>query len=134
MIEVAASVIIQDKKLLLVKQKNRDYWTPPGGLVDEGETPEEACLRETKEEIGVEVEILIPLKVQRRWWSEKRCEIDVYNFLTVIKSGEPRCVDNNDCGDVEDIAWVKMSDLNSYGVPPGTDEIFEEVLVKQENL
>ena len=132
MIKVAAAIIIKDKKLLLVKQKNRDYWTPPGGLADKGETFEEACVRETKEEVGVEVEIVAPLQTQRRWWAEKQCEIDVYNFLTVIKSGKLRCVDNNDSGDVEDWAWVSMSDLNSYGVPPGTDEIFRGVLVKQE--
>lgn len=130
MIEVAAAIIIQNQKLLLVKQKNRDYWTPPGGLVDEGESPKETCLRETKEEVGVEVEIITSLKTQRRWWTEKRCELKVHNFLTVIKRGEPRCVDNGDCGDVEDIAWAKMSELDSYAVPSGTAELFLEALVK----
>jgi len=128
MVDVAAAVIIQNQKLLLVKQKNHNYWTPPGGLVDKGETPAEACVRETREEIGVEVEILAPLKVQRRWWSEKRCAIDVYNFLATIKNGQPHCVDNNDCGDVEDIAWAEASDFESYGVPPGTDEVFRDAL------
>ena len=130
MIKVAAAIIIKDKKLLLVKQKNRDYWTPPGGLVDKGETFEEACIRETKEEVGVEVEIVAPLQTQRRWWAEKQREIEVYNFLTVIKSGEPHCVDNGDIGDVEDIAWVQISELNSYGVPSGTDKLFLEALAK----
>ena len=126
MIKVSAAIIIQDKKLLLVKQKNRDYWTPPGGLVDKGETFEEACLRETKEEIGVGVAIVAPLKTQRRWWPEKRCEIEVYNFLTVIKKGEPRCVDNGDIGDVEEIAWARMSEFAFYSVPSGTEELFLE--------
>lgn len=132
MIKVAASVIIQDKKLLLVKQKNRGYWTPPGGLVDEGETSKEACLRETKEEVGVEIEILVPLKTQRRWWAEKRCEIEVYNFLAVIKSGKPHCVDNNDCGDVEDIAWATLKQFPDYGTTVRTEVLFLEALVRKE--
>jgi ADP-ribose pyrophosphatase YjhB (NUDIX family) len=128
MIDVAAAIIIQDKELLLVKQKNRDYWTPPGGLVDEGETPAAACVRETREEIGVEVEILAPLKVQRRWWPQRHDFLKVYNFLATIKNGRPHCVNNHDCGDVEKIAWVGPSDFESCGVPSGTDEVFEEGL------
>jgi len=131
MVKVAAAIIIQDQKLLLVKQKNRDYWTPPGGLVDTGETPEEACVRETREEIGVDITILAPLETQERWWSERHCKISVYNFLAVIREGKkPRCVNNNDCGDVEGIAWADFSNLDSYGVPSGTERLFREALAR----
>lgn len=132
MIKVAASVIIQDKKLLLVKQKNRDYWTPPGGLVDEGETPEGARLRETREEIGVEVEIVAPLKTQRRWWPKRNDFLEIHNFLVKIKSGKPRCVDNGDSGDVEDITWAAMEQFPAYGTAVYTAKLFLEGLVRKE--
>lgn len=134
MIKVAAAIIIKDKKLLLVKQKNRDYWTPPGGLVDEGESPEEACIRETKEEIGVEVEIVASLKTEKRWWPQRNDFLEIHNFLVNVQSGEPHCVDNGDIGDVEDIVWVTMTQFPDYGLAVRTDELFLEGVVRKEAL
>jgi 8-oxo-dGTP diphosphatase len=42
-----------DGGVLLVKPNYRDYWSFPGGHVDEGEDPGEACLREVAEELGL---------------------------------------------------------------------------------
>jgi ADP-ribose pyrophosphatase YjhB (NUDIX family) len=38
-------------------EPNRGRWSMPGGFVDLGESVEEAAIRETKEEIGVEIEL-----------------------------------------------------------------------------
>jgi 8-oxo-dGTP diphosphatase len=49
-----ASIIIKDKKLLLLKGKGyEELWTP-GGKINIDETDEECLRRELKEEIGVE--------------------------------------------------------------------------------
>jgi 8-oxo-dGTP diphosphatase len=40
-------------RVLLVKANDRDHWQFVGGMVDRGESPHEACARETKEEIGL---------------------------------------------------------------------------------
>ncbi|MCT9932324.1 NUDIX hydrolase [Planotetraspora sp. A-T 1434] len=40
-------------RVLLVKPNYRDHWGWPGGHVDEGESPEEACGRELLEELGL---------------------------------------------------------------------------------
>jgi len=132
MIKVAAAIIIKDKKLLLVKQKNRDYWTPPGGLVDEGEIPEEACIRETREEVGIEVEIVAPLQTQRRWWPKRNDSLEIHNFLVSVQNGAPRCVDNNDSGDVEEIAWAALKQFPDYGTSVRTVVLFLEGLVLKE--
>ena len=51
-----AGIIIFNKKgkLLWCKRKTGDGWQFPQGGVDEGETPEEAVLRETYEEVGLD--------------------------------------------------------------------------------
>jgi 8-oxo-dGTP pyrophosphatase MutT (NUDIX family) len=55
----AGIVLIEDDKVALIERHRDglDYFVFPGGGVDEGETPEQAAIRETMEELGVEVAI-----------------------------------------------------------------------------
>lgn len=51
-------IIYKDGKILLIKRKNPPHgWALPGGFVDEGETVEQAAVREAKEETGLDVEL-----------------------------------------------------------------------------
>lgn len=51
---VAARVlIVQDDKVLLVKEADDAWWAVPGGGVDHGETIEGTLVREVEEELGV---------------------------------------------------------------------------------
>ncbi|MEH1167326.1 NUDIX hydrolase [Micromonospora sp. CPCC 205539] len=43
--------------VLLVKPSYRDHWAFPGGYVDEGEYPHDACAREIREELGVSLTV-----------------------------------------------------------------------------
>jgi 8-oxo-dGTP diphosphatase len=55
---VAAGALITDGdgRILLVKPNYRDYWLLPGGTADEGESPDVACARELREEIGLDLD------------------------------------------------------------------------------
>src|SRR5690349_8448493 len=44
-------------ELLLVKPTYRDYWSIPGGVVEDGESPRQGCMREVREEIGLDVRL-----------------------------------------------------------------------------
>jgi 8-oxo-dGTP diphosphatase len=52
---VTAGALITDPggRVLLVKPNYRDHWLFPGGTADDNESPEAACARELKEEIGL---------------------------------------------------------------------------------
>jgi len=53
----SSGVMLEDSdgKLLVVKATYKPYWTVPGGLVDDRETPKQAAVREVFEEIGVRI-------------------------------------------------------------------------------
>lgn len=40
-------------RVLLVEPNYKDYWEIPGGLIEVGETPSQACAREITEELGL---------------------------------------------------------------------------------
>ena len=54
----ASALIIDNGKVLLLHHKKLGVWLYPGGHVEADENPEEALLREVREETGMEIEIL----------------------------------------------------------------------------
>ena len=50
--------IIQSGKILLTKREDFEVWCLPGGIVDPGESLAQAAVRETREETGLEIELL----------------------------------------------------------------------------
>jgi len=46
-------LVVQDDKILLVKESDEDWWALPGGGVDHGEPIESTLTREVQEELGV---------------------------------------------------------------------------------
>ncbi|MGM0865893.1 MAG: NUDIX hydrolase [Bacillota bacterium] len=54
----AATIVINDQQEILLIKGPRRGWEMPGGQVEEGESLKEAAIRETKEETGIDVEVL----------------------------------------------------------------------------
>ncbi len=76
-------VIIENGKVLLNKEK-KDYgitpWFFPGGAVENFDTSlEDACRREAREEMGIDVEIIKPLNTIKTKRKEKKCLL--HHFL-----------------------------------------------------
>lgn len=60
---VATGYVVYESRTLLLLHKKLGLWLPPGGHIDEGELPEDAALREIREETGLEVELLSPIRL-----------------------------------------------------------------------
>ncbi len=54
----AATVVLNEKGEILLIKGPRRGWEMPGGQVEEGESLTNAAIRETKEESGIEIEVL----------------------------------------------------------------------------
>ncbi|WP_414635244.1 NUDIX hydrolase [Bacillus sp. NTK074B] len=54
----AATIVINDQQEILLIKGPRRGWEMPGGQVEEGESLKDAAIRETKEESGIDVEIV----------------------------------------------------------------------------
>lgn len=106
-------ILIQEEKLLLVRQNNRPFWVFPGGTLEKGESMVECAVREMKEETGFTVQIAKLLYVADFMHPEKQT-IDVF-FLANKLSGE---LDIEKDGNINEIEFVPIEDLSQKLIQP----------------
>ncbi|GHO97994.1 hypothetical protein KSF_080420 [Reticulibacter mediterranei] len=77
---MAASAIFRNEKgnLLLVKPTYRTYWLFPGGSVEDNESPRTTCIREVKEELGIDIPS--PRSLGMDYLSEENEETECLQF------------------------------------------------------
>ena len=123
---VACALLDADGRVLIAQRPEgkalAGLWEFPGGKVDAGETPEQAVVRELREELGVEPcerclqpfafsshsmedgrHLLMPLYLCRKW------------------DGFP------DPQEGQTIAWVKPKDFSSYPMPEADKPLASEI-------
>lgn len=84
----AAAIILHDGCILAMKDDRSPYYYLPGGRIALHETAESAVLREVREELGIDAQILRPLWVNQGFFTEdvtgeKFHELCVYFLLDV---------------------------------------------------
>jgi 8-oxo-dGTP diphosphatase len=120
---IAAAIIIQGESFLLVKRQVVEEllsWQFPAGEVERDESVEAAAVRETREEVGLEVSAL---KVLGERVHPNTGRNMVYIACEVL-SGKAYVADN---GELTDIAWTTIDECRSY-VPHGFAPVVEDYL------
>ena len=72
------AIIVKDKNILITHEVRADLWMIPGGGLEEGETPEECCIRELEEETGYKVRLLYPLLTMNEYYEDYRFITDYF--------------------------------------------------------
>lgn len=113
----AASVAIVRQHDVLLIQRNRapseGLWTLPGGRLEEGETAEQCAIRELKEEMGLDVFALRPVKVLRYRGFE------LQTFATQAYDGEIM----PDPAEVRAWRWVRPEQIGRLRTTAGLGDV-----------
>lgn len=99
-------------EVVIVSVLPQGRWQLPKGIVDKGESPEEAAVREVREEAGIETDLLASIDIIEYWYvSERRGQRVRYHkyvhfFLLDYRDGD---VSNHD-HEVAEARWVSIDE------------------------
>jgi len=108
-LHIALAIIIRENKVLIQRRPANadhlpDVWEFPGGKVEPNETPANAAIREAREEVGLEIEILRALTPIDWQYAER--SVTLHPFEARVVAGE-----------AVGARWVARRELNAADFP-----------------
>lgn len=126
-LQVVAAIICKDNRIFATQRgygEFRGQWEFPGGKVEPGETPEEALIREIKEEL--DIEISVGKYIHTVEYDYPTFHLSMLCFICKILSGSLVLKEH------EEARWLEKDNLYSVDWLPADLEIVS--LLERENL
>ncbi len=115
---VAAAVIRCEDKIFATLRSHGEYsgyWEFPGGKLEEGETPQEAAVREVREELSAEVEL--GELISQVEYDYPDFHLTMYCYFARMLSGELRLNEHDEA------RWLKKEELDSVRWLPADSDV-----------
>ena len=119
-VKVVAAIIAEKGRIFATQRgygEFKDGWEFPGGKIEEGETPQQALVREIKEELDTEVEVGDLLGTVE--YDYPTFHLSMQCFLCKIKSGSLNLKEH------EAARWLAEDELGSVDWLPADIEVLE---------
>ena len=124
MVEVVAALIWKSNKFMICQRpahKARGLlWEFVGGKVEQGETKEQALIRECKEELSVLLSVGDVFMEVIHEYPDTTVHLTL--FKASIVEGEPQKLEHND------IQWITPREISNYDFCPADEEILKEII------
>lgn len=123
-IPVVTGLIRKGDKILLGQRPEghtlAGQWEFPGGKIERNETPEQALVRELREELAIEAEVGELKLASTHVYGDTGILILFYEVQ--FWKGEPKSVHHSE------IRWVSFEDVKSLSIPEANRKILDRVL------
>ncbi len=124
--KIAVGVVRKGELLLITRRKSEGLlgglWEFPGGKIEKGETAEQACLREIKEEVGLTVKTGSFVKQVKHEYSHFKIAMDV--FICDYISGTVKLD-----GPV-DHRWIVLKEIDNFPFPKANHKFIPALISK----
>jgi mutator protein MutT len=124
LIEVVAALIWKDDKCLICQRPENKVlgllWEFVGGKVENGETKEQALIRECREELGITLSIGEVFMDVIHEYPDFTVHMTLFNAS--IAEGEPQKLEHND------IRWISVNEIPQFQFCPADEEILKMLL------
>jgi 8-oxo-dGTP diphosphatase len=133
------AVILKDDHILLIQRGQapaKGKWTLPGGVVELGESPEEALIREVQEECNLRITVIgvidVVNKVIRDDHNAIKYHYVIIDYLVRCQTNEPLNQISLQPGtDVTDVRWIPLQELTQYDLTEGLLRIIRAGIAMQ---
>ena len=123
---IAAAIVERNGRILISKRKAEahlgDLWEFPGGKVHPWESPEQAVVRELREELGIGVRVERLFSRIEHEYPDRT--IELLTFLCALEEGKPAPIHCAAC------EWVAFADLNRFSFPEANQSIIKRLSVE----
>lgn len=127
---VNVGVINSRGEVLLIGRSDNENWALPGGAMDIGETIAEAAVRETREETGIDCEIvrLVGVYTNPRHVMHYTSNDEVRQECSLVFAARPTGGEPTPSSESREVRWVAPDELGDYTMHPSMRQRLQHLL------